>query len=60
MLDDGTHGDGLADDGVYGAEIPPFPHDSQVRYRIVAKAGDVETISPVRLDPADATCITGP
>jgi hypothetical protein len=32
MLDDGAHGDGEAGDGVYGAEIPPYPAGSLVQY----------------------------
>ena len=41
MFDDGQHGDGFALDGVYGVEIPtPFAHNSEVYYRVVARAAD--------------------
>ncbi|MBS4000967.1 MAG: CotH kinase family protein [Desulfobulbaceae bacterium] len=38
MFDDGTHNDGTAGDGVYGAEIPSFPSGTYVRYYIEALA----------------------
>jgi hypothetical protein len=50
MLDDGRHGDGLAGDGVFGAELPPFPHDTQVTFRIRATAGGKVAEYPVPLD----------
>jgi hypothetical protein len=40
MADDGLHGDGFAGDGVWGAEVPPFPHDSVVLFRINARSAD--------------------
>ena len=36
MYDDGAHGDGLAGDDIYGAEIGPQPSRTLVRYRITA------------------------
>ena len=46
MFDDGMHGDGAANDGVYGADIPGFGLGSDVRYYIEAKAADaVGTVS---------------
>jgi hypothetical protein len=36
MLDDGTHHDGAAGDGIYGAEIPAFPAGATVSYYITA------------------------
>lgn len=36
LLDDGLHRDSRAGDGVYGGEIPPFSHNTQVRFRMVA------------------------
>ena len=41
MFDDGQHGDGFALDGVYGVEIPSlFEHNTEVYYRVVARAAD--------------------
>lgn len=36
MDDDGLHGDGAADDGIYGGEIPAFPAGSSVNYFLTA------------------------
>jgi hypothetical protein len=46
MLDDGLHRDGLAGDGIYGAELAPFPHDTAVRFRVEARGRDGVTTSP--------------
>jgi hypothetical protein len=40
MYDDGDHGDNEAGDGMYGAQIPPHPTGSLVRYYVEARAGD--------------------
>jgi len=40
MADDGAHGDGVAADGVYGAEIPGQPLDTLIRYRIEASGAN--------------------
>lgn len=40
MLDDGLHGDLVAGDGIYGANIPPFPSGSFVRYYIESIAAN--------------------
>ncbi len=40
MLDDGMHGDGYADDGVYGALLPVFPAFAEVQYYIRATDND--------------------
>ncbi len=50
--DDGAHGDGKAGDGVFGATLPMFPHNTIVTYRIrgVDVAGNVGT-SPPESDP---------
>lgn len=40
MLDDGNHNDGSANDGVYGAEIPPHAAGTYVRYYIEAVANN--------------------
>lgn len=39
MLDDGAHGDGLAGDHVYGAQIPAVPAGTSVSYSIKATDG---------------------
>jgi len=40
MYDDGIHHDGIAEDGVYGGEIPGFANGDYVRYYIEAIAND--------------------
>ncbi len=40
MFDDGAHGDGAANDGVYGAYIPALPAGRYVRYYIEAVKAD--------------------
>jgi hypothetical protein len=52
MLDDGLHRDGGAGDGVYGAELPRFLHDTQVRFRVRAMEGERAAISPRLQDEA--------
>ena len=47
MLDDGMHRDGVAGDGVYGAELPPFPHNTQLHYRILAVQDGILAQSPL-------------
>jgi hypothetical protein len=39
MFDDGTHRDGGPGDGVYGAALPAFPHNTQVLFLIRAVLG---------------------
>lgn len=51
MADDGQHRDGLAGDGVFGVEVPPFPHNTQVRFRIRARAGGAEATFPAPRSP---------
>lgn len=36
MFDDGQHGDGAANDGTYGADIPGYPGNTYVRYYVEA------------------------
>jgi hypothetical protein len=36
MFDDGQHGDGVPNDGVYGADIPAYPGNTYVRYYVEA------------------------
>ena len=38
MFDDGKHGDGAANDGIYGAQIPPQPALSIVEYYVSANS----------------------
>ena len=38
MFDDGKHGDGGAGDGLYAADIPPFPAGTQVHYYVEARS----------------------
>jgi len=40
MHDDGAHGDGLANDGVFGASIQPYPAGTRVRYYVEARSGN--------------------
>ena len=47
MYDDGTHGDGLAGDHVYGAKIPAMPAGTTVSYYLTAtNISGYSTISP--------------
>ncbi|NMD35852.1 MAG: hypothetical protein GYA73_08210 [Planctomycetes bacterium] len=53
MFDDGAHGDGAADDGVFGAEIPPQPAGTRVRYYVEARASaqaGTTTFHPARAE----------
>ena len=52
MLDDGMNGDGLAGDGVYGVVLPPRPHNTQVRFRVEARAAGQTMVSPRPYQPA--------
>ena len=52
MHDDGAHGDGAEGDGVYGAQVPPAPAGSLVRYYVEARAGDL--VGTVAYAPARA------
>nr|NQU92511.1 CotH kinase family protein [Bacteroidota bacterium] len=40
MFDDGNHNDGAADDGIFGASIPPHQQGEYVRFYIEALAAD--------------------
>ncbi|MCP4193759.1 MAG: hypothetical protein GY768_24365 [Planctomycetaceae bacterium] len=56
MHDDGLHGDGAADDGVYGASIPAgiAAPAEMIRYRITASSTDQDLSSfPTFADPVD-------
>jgi hypothetical protein len=52
MLDDGMSRDGLPADGVYGAVLPPQAHNTQLRYRIEARAGGGKVLSPRPFQPS--------
>lgn len=51
MADDGTRGDGAADDGTYGAAVPGQPANTLVRYRVLASSGDATAAVPDAGDP---------
>jgi len=38
MFDDGRHNDGQSGDGLYAADIPPFPAGTQVHYYVEARS----------------------
>ena len=48
MYDDGAHGDGLARDGIYGAEVPPHPDGTVIEFYVQAGDG----VGRVRTWPA--------
>jgi hypothetical protein len=50
MLDDGASSDGLLGDGVYGAEVPPQPHNTVVTFQIEATGSGGTRIFPPRTD----------
>lgn len=54
MFDDGAHGDGEANDGRYGAQIPALPNGANVRYYLSASDDYGRTM----LDPAAAPVLT--
>lgn len=51
MFDDGLHGDGAANDGVYGATIPPRPALQWVQYYVSAN-GDLTSNGAMAFLPA--------
>ncbi len=52
MLDDGAHNDGVAGDGVFGADIPGQPGGTWVRYYLMAEANNAA--HSMSYDPAGA------
>jgi len=52
MLDDGLSGDALPGDGIYGVQLPPFPHNTLVRFQIYASGGGETARYPPEGDPA--------
>ncbi len=53
MFDDGTHDDGDADDGVFGAMIPQQDSNALVRFRVEATNGNGTTSGPSSDDTID-------
>ncbi len=51
LLDDGLHKDGKAADGIFGGEIPPFPHNRRVHFRIRATSSGETAEHPRPLHP---------
>jgi CotH protein/lamin tail-like protein len=47
MADDGLHHDGEPGDGVFGAELPSFPHNSRVLFRVRATLDGRTAESPI-------------
>lgn len=56
MLDDGAHGDGAANDGLYGAVTSPFPAGNKIHYYIEARANNAAQAA--RFAPARAENVT--
>lgn len=56
MFDDGLHGDGAANDGVFGAVTTNFPAGNKIHYYIEARA--TNTAQAVRVSPARAERVT--
>jgi len=54
MLDDGAHGDGAADDGVYGAVLPAHADGTIVTYYLTAR----DDVGSASVDPAGAPTST--
>lgn len=53
MADDGRHDDGALGDGVFGAVLPPQPHNTAVIFKIRAvDQGGRTTLLPSEVDPA--------
>lgn len=56
MFDDGAHGDGAADDGVYGAATTNYPAGTKVRYYVEARSSN--TAQAATYAPTKAELIT--
>ncbi len=53
MFDDGQHGDGAANDGVFGAKLPPAPNYAVVEFYVSASDGASNTRTwPAQASPA--------
>jgi len=57
MRDDGLSGDGETGDGVFGARLPAFPHNTPVTFRIEAE--DPSGVSRELPAPGDPTGVLG-
>ncbi len=51
LRDDGLFKDGKPGDGIFGGELPPFPHNSRVHFRIQATLGAETAEHPRPLHP---------
>ncbi len=52
MHDDGAHADAAANDGIWGVDLPPYPHDTAVLYRVAARTVDGgEAVAPLTPRP---------
>ncbi len=52
LADDGLSGDGEADDGIWAGELPPRPHGTFVRYRLVVEdANGLQDQFPIPGEP---------
>lgn len=56
MFDDGTHADGAANDGVFGAVTTNFPAGNKIHYYVEARA--TNAAQAVRFSPARAEWVT--
>ena len=45
MVDDGTHDDGVAENGVYGAELPPHPDRTIIEFWVRATGADDQSVA---------------
>lgn len=51
MFDNGLDRDHIAGDGIFGTDLPPFPHNTQVRFRVRAEVGARSVESPESRHP---------
>lgn len=56
MFDDGLHGDGDAEDGVYGATMPGLPDGSRYDFYITADDGSAMSTYPANHQTANPSC----
>ncbi len=56
MFDDGAHGDGVANDGIFGASLPPQGNQTVIEFYVGASdmLGNQRTWPAPALDPTDA------
>ncbi|MBM3847280.1 MAG: hypothetical protein FJ405_13485 [Verrucomicrobia bacterium] len=53
MLDDGLHGDGDANDGVFGGAVPAYPAGVKVRYYVEARSANAARAARFHPDRAE-------